>query len=659
MYHNGLPRRKGIALTAALAVAAIAWAAPAGAAATPLKCKTAITSATAKYEQAKLKELGKCEALKRKGKLPVSTICLTEPTKTGPKIAAALEKMQKSIDKACCGGNDDDCATLANPAIALSAIDWDARSNTCVLGGRNGLPCATTSQCPNMCTGGTREGLGCQNDSVCVFACSTLCTGGANNLEPCLSGADCPGGICDIGAGNRCQIGATNAGAACTVVPNSCVIPAGTCQLTSGCVGTGDFCPNFESSPGCSNALADAGDVLDCVTCVENVAAEQLNAGDYAFLNGKTCFGGTNDDAVCTIKDDCPDGKCGEKDTEKCKSTLAKEAEKFAVAKNKARQKCEKARVKDPLDPPSCPDADTQEKIDKAANKFRDKVIKACAGDDEAFGGSDDFIPSQIGAPLSCPSLCPNLLTPATDDAATTCGQIGYITTVRELYDCLACLGECKADCTTALSAPSNFAGGSVPGFCNPGCGDGDITKLCVNGTRDDLPCTVDANCPGGLCSFTESCDDGNNNDGDSCPSGCIINTCSVNATDRTVTVAFTPPAGKDLGSLTIYLKYPEHLARIPGSGAAIQVFNAINVIPGNTTLLPNDLDYAVRMQISENGNATIPAGNLLTITMDQCNLQPAPAPGDFTCIVEDAAKAGATLGLPINGATCTVVSVS
>ena len=148
-----------------------------------------------------------------------------------------------------------------------------------------------------------------------------------------------------------------------------------------------------------------------------------------------------------------------------------------------------------------------------------------------------------------------------------------------------------------------------------------------------------------------ETCDDGNTRDGDSCPSNCRIEACTlVPGTARVFTVNFTPPTGADVAGITVLVDYPEGKVAIAGSGADTSVRAAITNLPTGALGTPNDLDYAVREVVAS--FSPIPAGRLFTLTLQGCQGATPPAASEFGCRVEDAAD---QLGLPVDGVTCTV----
>ena len=170
-------------------------------------------------------------------------------------------------------------------------------------------------------------------------------------------------------------------------------------------------------------------------------------------------------------------------------------------------------------------------------------------------------------------------------------------------------------------------------------------TTTSTSTTRPAAVCGNNAVEPG------ETCDDGNRVDGDSCPSTCRIETCTVvPATARVFTVNFTRPAGADVAGITVLVDYPEGKVGIPGSGGEATVKSSITNLPAGALGTPNDLDYAVREVVAS--FSPIPEGRLFTLTLQDCQGVTPPAASEFSCRVEDAAD---QLGLPVDGVTCTV----
>ena len=150
-----------------------------------------------------------------------------------------------------------------------------------------------------------------------------------------------------------------------------------------------------------------------------------------------------------------------------------------------------------------------------------------------------------------------------------------------------------------------------------------------------------------------ETCDDGNTLDGDACPADCRIRACTASGTELPVDVQFTAPAGVDLAGITVFVRYPDGVVRIPGSANDNAVLNSIMNLPDNGFSTPNDLDYALRVVIFTPDSSAIAPGRLFTIQFDTCAGAATPTASDFSCNVESGAD---TNNGVVNGVTCAVV---
>jgi cysteine-rich repeat protein len=160
--------------------------------------------------------------------------------------------------------------------------------------------------------------------------------------------------------------------------------------------------------------------------------------------------------------------------------------------------------------------------------------------------------------------------------------------------------------------------------------------------------------CGDGLVNFDqgETCDDGNTVEGDSCPANCRIRPCTAAGTTLSVDVSFTPPTGVDVAGITVLLRYPDGVVRIPGFANDSSVLDRITNLPDNAFPTPNDLDYALRLVLFSVDGSGFPAGRLFTVQFDTCQGATAPAVSDFRCTVENAAD---TNNDTVNGAACAV----
>ena len=149
-----------------------------------------------------------------------------------------------------------------------------------------------------------------------------------------------------------------------------------------------------------------------------------------------------------------------------------------------------------------------------------------------------------------------------------------------------------------------------------------------------------------------ETCDDGNTLDGDACPANCRIHSCTSSGMHLLADVQFNAPAGVDLAGITVFVRYPDGVVRIPGMANDSSVVSSILNLPDNGFSTPNDLDYALRVVIFTPDSSPLPAGRLFTVQFDRCMGAAPPQASDFTCSVESAADTNNTT---VAGTTCAV----
>jgi cysteine-rich repeat protein len=155
--------------------------------------------------------------------------------------------------------------------------------------------------------------------------------------------------------------------------------------------------------------------------------------------------------------------------------------------------------------------------------------------------------------------------------------------------------------------------------------------------------------CGNGIIEAGETCDDGNTVSGDTCPASCRIEPCTPAGTTRDVDVFFV---GANVAGITVFTDYPDGRVAIPGFGGASSVSSRILNKPASSTVLPNDLDYALRVGVIK--TTAIAQGRLFTVRFDNCQGATPPTSADFPCVVEDASDSN---GNPIAGATCSVTA--
>lgn len=146
-----------------------------------------------------------------------------------------------------------------------------------------------------------------------------------------------------------------------------------------------------------------------------------------------------------------------------------------------------------------------------------------------------------------------------------------------------------------------------------------------------------------------ETCDDGNAEHFDSCPTDCTVDFCSpISGSSRTVTLV---TSSADLASVTVNLDYPEGKVSLPGIGGDIP---AGIVTPIAGTASTNDYDHALRhVQFDVFNFGTT---DITTFAFENCSGATAPTPEEFNCTVVDAgAEDGMGGFVPVTGVTCLV----
>jgi hypothetical protein len=155
--------------------------------------------------------------------------------------------------------------------------------------------------------------------------------------------------------------------------------------------------------------------------------------------------------------------------------------------------------------------------------------------------------------------------------------------------------------------------------------------------------------CGNNLTLAPETCDDGNSNNFDNCPSDCTTDFCSpIVGSTRTVVLVTNRP---DLSAVTVDLDYPEGKVNLPGIGGDIPA-GIVNVAFGSGQT--NDFDHALRhVQFDA---FDFGSQNIATFAFEDCTGAVAPTPADFTCSVADAGQEDGLGGFKsVTGVTCSV----
>ncbi len=251
-------------------------------------------------------------------------------------------------------------------------------------------------------------------------------------------------------------------------------------------------------------------------------------------------------------------------------------------------------------------------------------------------------------------------------------------TTIRSLaigmaLATLAFSNVASAQCTGDCSNDGQVTVDEIITGVNIGLGTAAIGSCLAFDSNADGQVTVDeivtavnnalSGCPASVCGdgsvdfeMGETCDDGNTEDGDTCPADCRIEECTASGNSVFADVEFNAPDGVDVAALTLFVSYPDGTVRIPGSGNDANVVASLHNLPAGISLTPNDLEYAIRLVGFTPDLSPIAPGLFTTIELDTCVGATLPSRFDFACNVEDAADTSIN---PVSGATCEVTSVT
>lgn len=299
----------------------------------------------------------------------------------------------------------------------------------------------------------------------------------------------------------------------------------------------------------------------------------------------------------------------GDKDLNKCQQAIGKQVAKLFGSISKEAGKCATNR---PAMGGTCPGVKAEAKIAKVIAKAQKAVLtKSCAG----------FSAAQIGLAATCPTM--ETFGLLTDDCS------GISTgTVGGYLDCIACVSR--------LSAYHEFSGS------------------CGNGYTDF--------------EIGETCDDGNAEDGDACPSDCRISECILDPKGNTqdFVVEFQVPAGASVMGIEAFVSYPERAVSFPGSG---NVSSNVTNTPANAAVTVVDTNAGLSIvALDDDASDPITPGVLLGGTFNRCTGQAKGQPkltaiweglkvkgakaDSFVCVVDSAIDTNLN---PVEGVTCSV----
>jgi hypothetical protein len=136
-----------------------------------------------------------------------------------------------------------------------------------------------------------------------------------------------------------------------------------------------------------------------------------------------------------------------------------------------------------------------------------------------------------------------------------------------------------------------------------------------------------------------ETCDDGNNEEGDDCPGNCRIATCQPSGTTVTMRFDFdTIPADLFIQGLELFVRYPESVITVPGVASDPPVLESVTSEVFSAT--PFDHGYGVKIVLSDPSFVGYEDGTAATIVFDLCEGASAPTACDVTCTVDAAVDA-------------------
>jgi cysteine-rich repeat protein len=201
-------------------------------------------------------------------------------------------------------------------------------------------------------------------------------------------------------------------------------------------------------------------------------------------------------------------------------------------------------------------------------------------------------------------------------------------------------LGYDKAEAKGALKPPQ----------CDV-VGNKDNVVTLVNGFAEKAVAGIPRKdgCGSGVVVAPETCDDGNTINTDACPSDCAIETCTpAPGTDKRWVLSFT--SSKPVGSLSVFIDYPEDKVTLPGSGGSTPP-GLLEFDQFNNSLGSNDFDHGLGANITTQVAADIGA-DPLAIHFEDCQVAGDPVPADFSCTVLGAAD---PTGKAVSGVTCSL----
>jgi cysteine-rich repeat protein len=208
-----------------------------------------------------------------------------------------------------------------------------------------------------------------------------------------------------------------------------------------------------------------------------------------------------------------------------------------------------------------------------------------------------------------------------------------------------ACINKAEGKFTAAIAKVDTVGGAPCQALGTPFGVLATVEGGCVKTITGGLPGKPADACGNGVveASNNETCDDGNTRDGDGCPAGCQIKSCTPTTGTATFHVTYSGPGGVNVVGFQAFIDYPED--KVHGAGATA---------PFNVQAGANDLGYGLNVAPLDKHTPQIALPNP-TLTLNFANLcqgAPAASASDFSCTVTDAVDDS---GNSVTGVTCTV----
>jgi hypothetical protein len=286
------------ALTLIVLCCAVLGASPRSAAADPLTCKRAIAKANAKFSQAKMKALQKCNdhVVNNTSPGPCPDAKATESiTKAESKLRSAVNSKCGGSDKSCGTGGDDEtlatigwnignCPNFENGSCANAIANCDGISNCLLCVGEAAVDQAITLYYGDLDTGTTNSDvIKCQRaigkNTAKFFATKSKALA---KCEDKVMKGDIPGPCPD--ATTAAPKIATAESKKRAAICKACGGPDNLCgggdDISPAMIGFASTCPDVDvpGGPACFRNITTLQDIVDCVDCVTEFKADCLDA---------------------------------------------------------------------------------------------------------------------------------------------------------------------------------------------------------------------------------------------------------------------------------------------------------------------------------------------------------------------------------------------